>query len=202
MGAADDSSSSADEDRAVALPVYLLGSGAPAVHARALAGVALRSAYDTAGDFLPLGPRLPGLVLLLPALTPADVLAVLRACSEAGGAWTPVLVEATGDGATAIPLDVGYRCPLELLARAWQQPENGDGVPLHAAQLAERVRMARHDINNPLAAALAETQLLLMDATDEETLRALTAIQTQLRRIRELLGSIPVPAPPRRAPAE
>ena len=53
----------------------------------------------------------------------------------------------------------------------------------------ERLRKLRHDIANPLAAMLAETQLLLMkaDSLDEETVRSLREIESLSRRMREIL---------------
>ena len=53
-----------------------------------------------------------------------------------------------------------------------------------------RVRKLRHDIASPLAAILAETQLLLLNASDfdEETVTALQTIETAVRRIRDLLA--------------
>ena len=53
----------------------------------------------------------------------------------------------------------------------------------------ERLRKLRHDISNPLAAILAETQLLLLraDSLDEETVGALREIESLSRRMREIL---------------
>ncbi len=55
----------------------------------------------------------------------------------------------------------------------------------------ERLRKLRHDIANPLAAMLAETQLLLMkaDSLDEETVGSLREIESLARRMREILQS-------------
>jgi signal transduction histidine kinase len=55
----------------------------------------------------------------------------------------------------------------------------------------ERVRKLRHDISNPLAALLAETQLLLLqaDSLDEETATSLREIESLARRMREILQS-------------
>jgi len=55
----------------------------------------------------------------------------------------------------------------------------------------ERVRKLRHDISNPLAALLAETQLLLLqaDSLDEETAASLREIESLARRMREILQS-------------
>jgi signal transduction histidine kinase len=67
---------------------------------------------------------------------------------------------------------------------------------LRLADIVWSLRTARHDINNPLATALVETQLLLMDVTEEETRRALIVIQEELRRIRDLILHLRVPGPP------
>jgi signal transduction histidine kinase len=55
----------------------------------------------------------------------------------------------------------------------------------------ERVRKLRHDLSNPLAAMLAETQLLLLraDAIDKETVGSLREIESLARRMREILQS-------------
>jgi signal transduction histidine kinase len=55
----------------------------------------------------------------------------------------------------------------------------------------ERLRKLRHDISNPLAAMLAETQLLLMnaDSLDAETVGSLREIESLARRMREILQS-------------
>ncbi len=55
----------------------------------------------------------------------------------------------------------------------------------------ERLRKLRHDISNPLAAMLAETQLLLLkeDSLDEETVVSLREIESLARRMREILQS-------------
>ncbi len=52
-----------------------------------------------------------------------------------------------------------------------------------------RFSRLRHDLANPLAAILAETQLLLLDNTslDEETRRALKMIEEMSMKMREIL---------------
>jgi signal transduction histidine kinase len=49
----------------------------------------------------------------------------------------------------------------------------------------------RHDLSNPLAAILAEIQLLLLasDKYDEETLAGLKQIEDLARRMRQMLQS-------------
>jgi signal transduction histidine kinase len=53
----------------------------------------------------------------------------------------------------------------------------------------EALRRLRHDLANPLAALLAETQLLLLraDAVDEETAASLREIEALARRMRDIL---------------
>ncbi len=54
------------------------------------------------------------------------------------------------------------------------------------------MRKLRHDLSNPLAAILAETQLLLLNASslDAETVEGLREIESLARRMREMLASM------------
>ena len=56
----------------------------------------------------------------------------------------------------------------------------------------ERIRQLRHDLANPLSAILAETQLLLLRATelDGETVTSLKEIEALSRRMRDMLQKI------------
>ncbi len=58
-------------------------------------------------------------------------------------------------------------------------------------EVAEDIRKLRHDLANPLAALLAETQLLLLseDRLDPDTITALREIEKLARRMREILQS-------------
>ncbi|HVM43974.1 MAG TPA: histidine kinase dimerization/phospho-acceptor domain-containing protein [Gemmatimonadales bacterium] len=60
-----------------------------------------------------------------------------------------------------------------------------------AAEDLDVIRKLRHDLSNPLAAILAETQLLLLnEATlDAETVEGLREIEALARRMREMLAS-------------
>lgn len=53
------------------------------------------------------------------------------------------------------------------------------------------IRKLRHDLANPLAALLAETQLLLLNETnlDPETVQGLRDIEALARRMRDLLSA-------------
>jgi signal transduction histidine kinase len=53
------------------------------------------------------------------------------------------------------------------------------------------VRKLRHDLANPLAALLTETQLLLLNTAtlDPETVRALREIEALARRMKDVLAA-------------
>jgi len=55
----------------------------------------------------------------------------------------------------------------------------------------DAIRQLRHDIANPLAALLAETQLLLLNEAqlDAETAQGLREIESLARRMRDILAS-------------
>jgi len=56
---------------------------------------------------------------------------------------------------------------------------------------ADAIRKLRHDLSNPLAAILAEAQLLLLNeaSLDAETVEGLREIEALARRMREMLQS-------------
>jgi signal transduction histidine kinase len=60
------------------------------------------------------------------------------------------------------------------------------------AEGAEALRKLRHDLSNPLAAILAETQLLLLGAAnyDAETVASLKQIEALARKMGQLLESL------------
>lgn len=53
----------------------------------------------------------------------------------------------------------------------------------------QRIRKLQHDLSNPLAAVLAETQLLLLETEsyDEETVTSLKEIEGLARRMRDMI---------------
>lgn len=55
----------------------------------------------------------------------------------------------------------------------------------------EVIRKLRHDLANPLAALLAETQLMLLNeaSLDPETVQGLREIEALARRMREMLAA-------------
>lgn len=60
------------------------------------------------------------------------------------------------------------------------------------ADWADPIRKLRHDLSNPLAALLAETQLLLLseDKYDAETVASLRQIETLARKMRDILEAL------------
>ena len=57
------------------------------------------------------------------------------------------------------------------------------------AEATNPLRKLRHDLSNPLAALLAETQLLLMrpESYDQETVTSLKQIEALARKMRQIL---------------
>jgi signal transduction histidine kinase len=136
--------------------------------------------------------RPPGVLLLHADLPADDVVRALRAAATLPGPWLPVLLEASG--AVALPVSLGWPTPLAEVVR-W-----ADGAPdasvLELRHVLAWIARARHDVNNPLTSAMAETQLALVDAQEPEIREGLLVIEEQLRRIRDLVASLRVLRPP------
>jgi signal transduction histidine kinase len=110
---------------------------------------------------------------------PAETLqALVRAAATHAGRWTLLLVR---DG-RLVPISAGAPVPPGFVA---ERLEASPGV-FSLRHAGEELARIRHDLNNPLTAALAETQLLRMDSDDE----ALAVIETQLGRLRDLIAEL------------
>jgi signal transduction histidine kinase len=141
----------------------------------------------------------PGLVLVGPDESLCAAAQLAGALRGRGGDWVVVLVESGGTDRPWVgrPVTVGYRQELgELIASAVGPAP----MPLlELTPLLARVAKARHDINNPLTSALAESQLLLLDVQDDRVRQAVETIQRQVRRIRDLVAELEAlrqPTPP------
>ena len=140
----------------------------------------------------------PGL-LILPAdrLSAETVLEALEAVAAiAGDGWLPLLVEQGEAGdVRARPVSLGWPVSPSELSRWAEGADDADVLELR--YVLKRVARGRHDLNNPLTSAMAETQLALMDATDPELRAGLEMIEEQLRRIRDLVAALRALSPPR-----
>ena len=167
-------------------PVYVLAPGP--------LGETLRASFPSAtslaspADLRPLGEREAGLVLIeRDALPAAEVLELAEEAADHGGGWTLVLARPGEDGVVGRPLSMGWRTEAQELAR-WASSGGSEGSVLELGLVLDRLARARHDLNNPLTSAMAETQLLLMDAPAEgEAREGLETVEAQLRRIRDML---------------
>lgn len=179
-------------------PVYLLSPAAPDAVLRALVPEREIVHLVHSGE---LSGREAGLLLLPPELAPAQMVDALvrAAAAPAEASWLPVLVERSLDGGAArcLPLSLGWVTPPEELAR-WVGGDR-DAKVLELRHALAQVARGRHDINNPLTSAMAETQLALMDATEPVVRSGLETIMEQLRRIRDLVAGLRSLRPPSEA---
>lgn len=134
---------------------------------------------------------IPGLVLIVAEdLGAPELLDLLTRVARGRGEWLPATLSRDEAGSpVARPVSLGYAHPLAETMEA-----NGDGedrpLILEFRRILDRISRARHDLNNPLTSALAETQLLLMDVTDPESREALETVQRQLRRMRDMIQEL------------
>lgn len=132
--------------------------------------------------------RAPGVVLIDATGLGAGQLLEAAAALK-GPDWLFVVVEAT-EPPTVRTLSTGHASSLGDVARFVEDGSEGpfDGL-LELHRVLVEISRARHDINNPLTSALAETQILLLDVPDGEVREGLETVQTQLRRIRDLVAA-------------
>lgn len=122
----------------------------------------------------------------------------LRALSEAEGEWAPLLVRSGPDGPTVAALLAGDPEELRGAVGKIRGEEPNTGL-LSFRNLMKDLSRIRHDINNPLTAAFAEVQLLMMDVDPaSETGEALGVVEEQLFRIRDLVAELSSFRPPLR----
>jgi signal transduction histidine kinase len=110
-------------------------------------------------------------------------------------------VEEEGGHFLCRPLSLGQWHSLEeVVEMATDAKEKGPVLELHWALRV--LSKARHDLNNPLTAGLAEVQLLLMDEHDPEVQESLETIQEQFRRLRDMVADLACLRPRRDPPPE
>jgi signal transduction histidine kinase len=116
-----------------------------------------------------------GWILVGGALPDGELGALLRQVAAHPGDWSLFLVVEGG----LVPLPVGPALSAAFVSERRQTTPEVFSVAATALALAR----IRHDLNNPLTAALAETQLLRLDSDEE----GLAVIEEQLRRLRDLI---------------
>lgn len=170
-------------------PLYVIGpAGEPRDRLVDALEVDPDGVFDGVASFLAEEGPEPGVVCLVEGDPEGEsLLDLLHAMAEGKGEWTPVLVRSTDEGIRAWPVSLGFSHGLDDV-EAFVRGES-PGALLELRRVVEEMARARHDVNNPLTSALAEVQLLLMDAPEGELGEALETIQEQLRRIRDLVAS-------------
>ncbi len=141
----------------------------------------------TPHELRPGHPLLPegeeGWILLPEDVDPALLQGVISATLRCPRRWSLFLVL---NGRSEVPrlaaLSVGDPVPADFVA---ERLETAPAV-FSLRHATHEIARIRHDLNNPLTAAMAETQLLRMDSDDE----GLASIETQLRRLRDMIAEL------------
>lgn len=117
-----------------------------------------------------------------------DAWALSRRVADRELCWILLRAEEDVEGVPVVrPFSVGFPVAAEALESRASRT-GGDGPLLELHEILRVLSRIRHDINNPLTAGLAETQLLLMDKPDDDQDReALETIERQFRRIQAMV---------------
>lgn len=169
------------------VPLYLVGppDGRLASVATALGDAA--EFLEAAGSGAALAGRPPGVALLdADEMRVGDLMELMAALSP--GDWTVALLT-RDDPPSLRTLSLGAADPLRDVRRRAEDPESAPECLLDLNRALAEMSRLRHDLNNPLTAAMAETQLLLMDAREGEERESLESLLGQLRRIRDMLAA-------------
>jgi signal transduction histidine kinase len=156
--------------------------------------------FDGAAPFLDAELPDSGLAVVGLGVSAGDILRLGRATAATSDGWVLVLLEDAGNTDSELvarALSITDREPLSSLLSRAADPAK-DGPILSVCSILQAVSRSRHDINNVLTSAMAETQLLLMDVQDPEMRESLEVIHEQLKRIRDLTAeSSKLRRPPR-----
>jgi len=169
------------------LPVYVVAApGGPADAWVAEFGEDTQR-LATVAEARTMADRPPGIVLLDPAGVEVRDLLDLAAALPAPS-WIVAVIAGTDPPVLRVVSFSPEETP-EDAARYASDPEQARDRMLALPRVLAEISRARHDINNPLTSAMAETQILLMDQLAEEAREGLEAVQSELRRIRDLVAS-------------
>lgn len=145
-------------------------------------------------------PEGGGWLLAPPGIADADLGRILLDLAARPDAWCVLVLRPSGeDGALrVVPLSYGY--PEDPSGVAERLEAGGlDCGYLSHRHLLQELSSVRHDVNNALTSALAETQFMRMDADEgSELASGLAIVENQLQRIRELahgLSALRAPRP-------
>jgi signal transduction histidine kinase len=167
--------------------LYFIGPPGPARDACSALGEHVRS-FDDEAAFTAAEDKSPGLVVLS-ALEECSALTLLHDLWEAGAGWTLAVADG-GDPPMLRTLSLGLPAGTETLAGYLAGEVGGQVTLVDLREALIQIAKTRHDVNNPLTAAVAEVQILLMDSGDDlEAQEGLLVVQEQLRRIRDLLAA-------------
>jgi signal transduction histidine kinase len=141
----------------------------------------------TPHELTPGQPLLPeggeGWILLPEDADPALLQGMISAVLRCPRRWSLFLVlRGRGEVPRLAALSVGDPVPADFVAERLASAPAVFSLR-HATHEIARIR---HDLNNPLTAAMAETQLLRMDLDEE----GLEVVETQLRRLRDLIAEL------------
>lgn len=177
-----------------AVPAYVVSSSGAWIDAVSSILDETAGVYGSVDELLAAGAGSGGGMLLLgPDVADREVSSLGGALGGGDSAWSVFRgAEPDEEGGVELePVPLPGSCTVALADVASRLgPTEGDAPPLELCRVLSFVARARHDINNPLTSALAETQLLLMDVQDGEIRAGLETIEEQLRRIRDLVARL------------
>lgn len=169
---------------------------------RALEGLGTVRAVTSAGEALgEIGRRAPRAAVLVADLPGDGVVAIARALPSPLSV-TALVPEGSTDVAsslaevgvlTQLPVSVPSGTLRRIVEHLCARADSDDSERLQRVLTA--VSRVRHDANNPLTSILAETQLLLMDASSltPEVEKGVKAIHEMAVRIRDVLRELQAP---------
>lgn len=102
--------------------------------------------------------------------------------------WRVGVTEGEG-GAIFRSLSLGPMLSVGEIAVLVENPDGARATLSGMKFVLDEVAGARHTLNNQLTSALAETQLLLLDVTDDAARESYEIIHRQLRGMRDVIAS-------------